>query len=151
MGQVATDLGDERGHSGRVELHLEERGPGGVGIILVTIRYAWPTHKTRVRVAERHGEPERDKVLERLRGGQRAFPRQSDFPLQFVAGVRRRRNEADTGLVVSYVMTVVKAARAVLTTEVSTNVQRSERLLNFAVAVAIQAADGIERLSRRGW
>jgi hypothetical protein len=48
------------------------------------------------------------------------------------------------------VMAVVVAAAAVFIVKVSANILWSERFLNLAMAITIQAADGVERLSRGG-
>ena len=46
VGQVATDLGDEGGIAGGIELHLEECRPSKVRIVLVAIGDAGPSQKT---------------------------------------------------------------------------------------------------------
>src|SRR5260370_9781933 len=99
-------------------------------------------------MAERDRKPERNKVLERLCRRRGAFTGQREFPRHIVAGVRKCRDEADTRLVMPDVMPVVVAPIAVLIEKVSTTIVRSERLLNLAMAITIQAAYGLERLSR---
>ncbi|MBB5318278.1 hypothetical protein [Tunturibacter empetritectus] len=45
------------------------------------------------------------------------------------------------------VMTVIEAALAVFIVKVSANILWSEWFLNFAMAITVQAAEGLERLS----
>ena len=130
VSEIATDLGDEGRISRRIELHLEKRGPCIVGIVLVAIRNAWTAHETRIGIAERHREPESNKVFKRLCRGQRPLTRQREFPLDVVTRMRNCRDEADARLVMSYIMTVIIAPLAVLAVKVSANILWSERLLN---------------------
>jgi len=68
-----------------------------------------------------------------------------------VAEARCGRDEADTPLVMADIMTIVVTALVVGAAKIGANLLRFERLLDLAVAVAIQIADGRERLSPCGW
>ena len=120
MRQIATDLGDERRKTGRIELQLEQRRPGVVGIILVAVRDTRSLGK-RIWIAQGHREPEIDKILERLCRRQRPLSRQGEFPLHIVAGVRCCRDEADARFVVPDVMSVVIAALVVVGNKIGAN------------------------------
>jgi hypothetical protein len=84
MRQIATDLSDEGGKTGRIELQLKERRPGNVGVVLIAVREARSIGK-RIGIAQRHSEPESDKVLKRLCRRQRPLSRQGEFPLNIIA------------------------------------------------------------------
>jgi len=64
--------------------------------------------------------------------------------LDIVAGARCGRDEADRRLVMADIITVVIAALVVGAAKIGANLLRFERLLDLAVAVAIQISDGRE-------
>src|SRR5262249_33105491 len=118
------------------------RGARKVRTVDVAVRHARYERK-RIRIAQRHAEPECYEVLERLRSRQRVFCRQDEFPLHVVAGPRNAGIERHHRFVVSDVGAVILSTNlARLRPHVGADAARGldRELLHRTQAVAVEAA-----------
>ena len=120
MGGITANVGDEGSITWRIELHFKEGRTRIIWIILVAIR-GTGILRERTRIAKRHAKPERNLILQGLRGWQRALLWQGEGILDIVARPRNCRVKLGSRLVMAHIMAVVEPTTIISAGEIGAN------------------------------